>query len=292
MLLPTPTPVASFTPASGALPLRNGALPQAPAGVRRTALQWAVSAWLAVAIVGQLIFAGYVAALYGGSALSGRLERWNAVTPRGWRADDLLGNLVFGSHVLLTVIIVIGGLIQLLPVLRRRSPWLHRWNGRLYVVAAVVLALGGVAMILTRGTVGGIWQQVGTAVNGLAILVCAAMAWQYARARNFVQHRRWALRLFLCVSGVFFFRIGLMAWLGVFQAPVGFDPKSFSGPFLTALAFGQFLLPLVVLELVFHAQGTARPGVRAATTLLVGALTLMTAFGIAMATMGMWMPRV
>lgn len=137
MLLPTPTPAASFTPASGALPLRNGALPQAPAGVRRTALQWAVSAWLAVAIVGQLIFAGYVTALYGGSALSGRLEGWNAVTPRGWRADDLLGNLVFGSHVLLTVVIVIGGLIQLLPALRRRSPGLHRWNGRLYVVAAV-----------------------------------------------------------------------------------------------------------------------------------------------------------
>lgn len=82
------------------------------------------------------------------------------------------------------------------------------------------------------------------------------------------------------------------AWLAVFQAPVGFDPKTFSGPFLTALAFGQFLLPLRVLELVFHAQGTARPGVHAATTLLVSALTLMTVFGIAMATMGMWMPRV
>lgn len=291
MLMPTPTP-APPAPASGVSPQRRSALSPAPERGSTSSLQWAVSAWLAVALVGQLIFAGYVSALYGGSAMAGRWEQWNRVTPRGWRADDLLGNLVFGSHVLFTVVIVFGGLIQLLPALRRRSPVLHRWSGRLYVAAAVVLALGGVAMILTRGTVGGPWQQVGTAVNGLAILICAAMTWQRARARDVMRHRRWALRLFLCVSGVFFFRIGLMAWLGVFQAPVGFDPKTFSGPFLTVLAFGQFLLPLLVLELVFHAQGPARPAVRAATSLLVGALTLLTAFGIAMATMGMWMPRV
>lgn len=263
-----------------------------PTASPRTPLQRTVAAWLAVAFIGQLIFAGYVTALYGGAALAGRFEQWNRVTPRGWRADDAVGNLVFGSHVFFTVVIVLGGLVQLLPPLRRRWPALHRWNGRLYVAAAVVLALGGVAMILTRGTVGGLWQQVGTAVNGLAVLLCAAMAWRHARAREFERHRRWALRLFLCVSGVFFFRIGLMAWLGIFRAPVGFDAKSFSGPFLTALAFGQFLLPLLVLELVFHAQGTARRAVRGATTVLVGALTLLTAFGIAMATMGMWLPRV
>lgn len=254
-------------------------------------LQGALSAWLTVAMVGQLIFAAYVITLYGGGAMSGSLERWNQITPRGWHAGETLGNVVFASHVLLTVVIVMGGLLQLLPLLRRSAPALHRWNGRLYLATAAVLSLGGVAMILTRGTVGGAWQQVGTAVNGLVIVVCAAVAWQHARARRFDLHRRWALRLFLCVSGVWFFRIGLMAWLAAFQAPVGFDPKTFSGPFLTALAFGQFLLPLLVLEIVFRAQTSAFHALRVATAGLVVGLTLLTAFGIFAATMGMWAPH-
>ncbi|MFG5408383.1 hypothetical protein ABXN37_10025 [Piscinibacter sakaiensis] len=128
---------------------------------------------------------------------------------------------------------------------------------------------------------GGIAQQAGTAVNGLAILACAALAWRAARAGRTAEHRRWALRLFLCVGGVWFFRIGLMAWLMVFQAPVGFDPTSFSGPFLTVLAFAQFLLPLLVLEGVLRAEAGARPGARRAMAAVVFALAALTALGVA-----------
>lgn len=279
--------VPHTTPAA----LRQPRLP-ARAG-RRTwpALQLAVAAWMSVAMVGQLIFAAYVISLYGGGAAAGQLAQWNRVTPRAWLPGETLGNVLFGSHVLLTVVVVVGGIVQLVPALRRRAPALHRWNGRLYLLASVVLALGGLAMILTRGTVGGVWQQVGTALNGGVILVCAAMAWRHARARRLDAHRRWALRLFLSVSGVWFFRIGLMAWLLAFQAPVGFDPKTFSGPFLTLLAFAQFALPLLVLELVFRAQANPSAGLRRATTWLVGLMTLLTAVGIAGATLGMWLPR-
>lgn len=258
---------------------------------RGSALHASVVAWFLVAMVGQLIFAAYVISLYGGGALEGQLAQWNKVTPRGWVPGETAGNVVFGSHVAFTVAIVVGGLIQLLPPLRRRAPALHRWNGRLYLVAAVVLALGGIAMLLTRGTVGGISQQLGTGVNGVVILVCAAMALRYARARRLDAHRRWALRLFLSVSGVWFFRVGLMAWLLIFRAPVGFDPKSFSGPFLTVLAFAQFALPLLVLELVLRAQAARQPALRRAVAALVFALTVLTAVGIVGATMGMWLPQ-
>ncbi|GAP35489.1 putative membrane protein [Piscinibacter sakaiensis] len=254
-------------------------------------LRAAVATWFGVAMLGQLAFAAYVVGLYGGAALSGQAAHWNRVTPRAWVPGEPVGNLVFASHVAFTVAILLGGLIQLLPPLRRRAPALHRWNGRLYLAAAVVLALGGIAMLLTRGTVGGIAQQAGTAVNGLAILACAALAWRAARAGRTAEHRRWALRLFLCVGGVWFFRIGLMAWLMVFQAPVGFDPTSFSGPFLTVLAFAQFLLPLLVLEGVLRAEAGARPGARRAMAAVVFALAALTALGVAGAVMGMWLPR-
>lgn len=258
---------------------------------RWTSVQAAAAACLAIVLAGQVVFAVYVAALYGGAVLTGDMTRWNQVTPRAWLPGGTAGNLMFGSHVFLTVVVIFGGIVQLVPPLRRRAPALHRWNGRVYILAAGVLALGGVAIILTRGTVGGVWQQVGTGVNAAFILVCATFAWRHARARRIESHRRWALRLFLCVSGVFFFRIGLMAWLLAFGAPVGFDPKTFSGPFLTALAFAQFLLPLLVLELVLLAGKSPRASLRHATTALLVGLSIALTAGIFAAAVGMWLPR-
>lgn len=270
-------------------------LPQQRRTARRRGAPWLLQAgllsWLAVGAIGQMVFAAYVLGLYGRAAAAGQWEQWNRVTPRGHVPGDALGNIVFGAHLLFTVVVVFGGLVQLLPALRRHAPALHRWNGRVYLLAAVVLALGGIAMLLTRGTVGGVWQQIGTGLNGVVILLCAALAWHHAHARRTAQHRRWALRLFLAVAGVWFFRIGLMAWLLVFRAPVGFDPTTFSGPFLTFLAFAQCLLPLAVLELVFRAQAGRHAALSVGTAVLLFALTALSALGIVGATMMMWWPR-
>lgn len=254
-------------------------------------LQGALYAWLAVAMAGQLVFAAYVLGLYGRAAANGQWEQWSRVTPRGYVPGDTLGNLVFGTHLLFTVVVVLGGFVQLVPALRRHAPAVHHWNGRVYLGAAVVLALGGITLMLTRGTVGSAWQQAGTGLNGVVILLCAALAWRHARARRIAQHRRWALRLFLAVSGVWFFRIGLMAWLMIHRAPVGFDPETFSGPFLTFLAFAQFLLPLAVLELVFRAQASTHTGLRLGTSVLLLGLAALTALGVVGATLVMWWPR-
>jgi len=280
-------------PISTAAAVATAAHPTRSATLRRR-WQWldaALVSWLGVAALGQLMFAAYVLAFYGRAATLGQWEQWRDVTPRGHVPGEPLGNLVFGAHLVFTVVVVFGGLIQLVPALRRRAPMLHRWNGRLYLLSALALALGGIVMLTTRGTVGGLWQQVGTAANGVVIAVCAALAWHHARARRVAVHRRWALRLFLAVSGVWFFRVGLMAWLLMHRAPVGFDPATFSGPFLTFLAFAQFVLPLAVLELVFRAQASARPGLRIGTSVLVFGLTLLMAVGIVGASMTMWLPH-
>ena len=96
----------------------------------------------------------------------------------------------------------------------------------------------------------------------------------------------WALRLFIAVNGVWFFRVGLMLWLIVWQAPVGLDPQTFTGPFLYVLSFAQFLLPLAVLEIYLRAR---HRGALLALGLVL--LSLATAGGIFGATMMMWLPR-
>ena len=60
----------------------------------------------------------------------------------------------------------------------------------------------------------------------------------------------------MVVNGVWFFRVGLMLWLLVNGGPVGFNPATFTGPFLTALSVFTFAIPLslIVLELYVYAQ--------------------------------------
>lgn len=261
---------------------------------RQAADRWlrrAASAWWAVALLGQGLFAAYVLAFYGGAAWRGDLPAWRQVLSHGHVPGDALGNAVLALHLAFTVLIVASGLLQLLPPLRRHLPALHRWNGRLYLLAAAALSLGGLVMMWTRGTVGDLSQHLGTSFNALLILACAVLAWRAARARQFEVHKRWALRLVLAVSGVWFFRILLMGWLVAHQGPVGFDPATFRGPVLTAFAWAQALLPIAVLELTLRVQARGSVAARRAMAVGLALLTVLTAGGVAAATAVLWWPR-
>jgi hypothetical protein len=264
-----------------------------PSWVRfaQPALRGAVSTWLVVALIGQLLFAFYVASYYGRTAWLGRVADWNKVMPHGHVAGDTAGNSLVALHLVFTVLVVLGGVLQLWPQWRQRAPTVHRWVGRLYVLGAVTLSLTGLVMLLTRGTVGGTAQHVAIAFNAVLILVFATMAWRHALARRIDAHRRFALRLFVAVSGVWFFRIGLMFWLIANRGPVGFDMKTFQGPALVALAFGQTLVPLAVLQLYLHVQEKGGPAARLGVAGLLALLTAVTAAGVSAAFMFMWLPR-
>ena len=249
-------------------------------------------AWLTVAVLGQLLMAAYLVAFYGRAALQGAFERWNDVMPQAYAAGATMFNLVIGFHLLFAGVIIVVGALQLLPAIRRRAPALHRWSGRVYLIAAALLSIGGLLLVWVRGgSAGDLSQHVAVSGNALLILACAWMAWRHARARRMPAHRRWALRLFLAVSGVWCFRVGLSLWLVVNQGPAGFDPATFSGPFLTALAFAQYLLPLAVLELFLRVQVRANPRAQLAMAAGMTVLTLGTLAGIAAASMILWLPR-
>ena len=257
-------------------------------------LNLAATTWFIVTTIGQWAFGVYIVAFYGTSTASGELERWNEVLPHGYVKGDWAGNLVVGLHVLLAAILVFGGPLQLLPFLRRSVPRIHRWLGRVYVTTAVIVAAGGFAMVWTRGAVGDQIQHVSISIQTGYIIFFALLAWRYARARQFEEHRKWAMRLFMVVSGVWFFRIGLMCWLVMNGGPAGFDPRTFSGPFLSALAVFVYALPvpLLVLELYFYAKKTTKSVAIIAVALLIFVVTTLIAVGIFGAIAGMWLPRV
>ena len=248
--------------------------------------------WFMLAVCGQLLFLVYVGAVYGGALLRADLPGWNKVVAHAYVPGDIVGNLVFALHMLAAFIVTAGGPLQLIPQLRRAAPAFHRWNGRVYVTLALMASLAGLWLIWVRGgTSGDLTQHLGSSGNAVLIMLCAVNAVRCARAGELARHRRWAVRLFLAVSGVWFFRIGVMFWIAVNGGPVGFNMTTFTGPALNVLSFAQYLLPLAALELYLRAQTSRTDLARFAVAILLLLLTLMMVTGIVVAGKLLWLPH-
>jgi hypothetical protein len=255
-------------------------------------LNFSAQLWFIVTVLGMWIFAFYVASFYGGAAIDGDFMKWNRVLPHGYVQGQTMGNLAVAIHLLLAVIVMVGGPIQFVPQLRKYAPALHRLNGRFYIAAAFIISLSGVYMVISKGTISGLVGDISVSINGILIMLFAYLAIHNAIKRNIKAHQRWALRLFLVMAGVWFFRIGLMFWLFINNGPVGFDPETFRGPFLVFLGFGQYLIPIAILELYFLAKKKNTNTTQVLMSLGLLLFTGITAVGIFAATMGMWLPRI
>src|SRR5260221_7484394 len=214
--------------------------------VASTALKAAARFWFAVTAAGQLIFAVYVTLFYGGTAANGHVEMWRRHLTHGIVRGDALGNVALVFHLIAAVILSAGGAIQLIPQVRNAVPRFHRWLGRIYIVTAVLTSVAALYMVWVRGTVGDLSQHLGGSLNGVLIILFAGLALRTAMARKLGVHRPWALRLFLVVSGVWYLRVGLMAWLNLNHRPVGFNPKSITRRFIMEPTLAQCLFDLAV----------------------------------------------
>ena len=246
--------------------------------------------WFLAAAAGQIAFIYYITVYYGGRTLSGNYAGWNdREIIDGYIAGDDSGNVMFAAHVLLAAVITLGGLAQLIPQIRNRFRAFHRWNGRVFMAIALFLAINGLILTWGRGTYLSVISGVAVSVNGVLILAFVAMAWRFAAARRIDDHRRWAMRLFLAVNGVWFFRVGMMAWIILNQGPVGMT-RNLDGPADIAIAFGSYLIPLAILEIYFAAQRSARLAPKLGASLIVLASTAVMAVGIFGAIAFMWGP--
>jgi hypothetical protein len=245
------------------------------------ALSVAAGFWLLVALIGQWAFFYYIVAFYGTSTIAGNFEVWNRLEALGrtpYVAGDAGGNIAYAAHALGAGIIAFGGALQLMPWIRNRFPAFHRWNGRLFLFTVTGLALSGFYLVWIRGTSPSFLEGLSTSLNGVLILVFAALALRYAMARNIAVHRRWAMRLYLVSNAQWFLRVGLFSYF-VVNRMLGND-VSFGDPFLHFWTWGCYLVPLAVLQLYFFAQDIGGAAVRVATTGVLVALALFMGVGI------------
>ena len=257
-----------------------------------TVLKAATRFWFGVTVVGQLAFGFAVASFYGLTAVRGDFHAWSKFITHGHVAGDTMGNFAVAMHVASAALLMLIGALQLTPAVRDRFPIFHRWNGRVYMLAAVSAGVAGVYMTWFRGSGGDLTQHLGGSGNAVAIWLCAGLALHYALARNFRTHRRWALRLFMATSASWFYRIVFFLMFLIFRRPVGFDPTTFTGPFPSFMGFGSYLIPLAILEIYFRTQDRPGAGRRIAMAAGLVVLTLAMVAGLFAVTMAVWVPDV
>jgi hypothetical protein len=231
-------------------------------------------------LIGQWFFAYHIAVAYFVPAFAGNLAAWNERLFVGFVAGDVLGNAALAAHLFIAFVITIGGTLQLIPWIRTRAPAFHRWNGRLYIVIAFITSLAALYMIWTRDTFGGILiNDISVSLDAVLIMVFAAVALRHAMARRIDAHRRWALRTFMVVSGVWFTRV-IYAFLAIVPGETPGTADDMSGPANIAIGFASYLLPLFMLELYFLAgRSPGAPG-KFATAGLVFAAAAATGIGV------------
>jgi hypothetical protein len=254
-------------------------------------LRGAATLWFVSTSIGLCLFGVYILGFYGPTLATGDYSGWaaNKNLIDGYVAADGPGNLMFAGHVALAGALTFGGLIQLVPVLRRRARTLHRWTGRVFLVAAIVAAVGGLWLVWVRGTQAGLPEALGISLNAVLILLCAGMAWRAALNRDFAAHEAWAFRTFLVVNGVWFLRVGMAVYGAITFGVLRLEDLHMEVVF-PIWSFGSYLMPLALYELYRGVKRGSSPLGKGAMTGLLVVLSLATLVGSAGAFMMIWLP--
>lgn len=252
-----------------------------------------VSAGLLTAVVwvSSILFGIYILAFYGGALTAGQPEAWNETLPRLYEPATPAASIGIGAHFAAGGVLLVLGPLQLLGVVRRRAPSLHRWIGRIYAGCAFIAGLGGLTFIAIRGTVGGPPMSIGFALYGALMVLSAFQTVRYAIARKIDRHRAWAIRLFALAIGSWLYRMEYGFW-AIIAGGAG-HTNDFQGWFDVIMDF-FFYIPNVLVAEAFIRAGRPRAG--AAKRWLASGTLLLAAGYLALATwffsLHIWAPGI
>ncbi|MBN3582505.1 DUF2306 domain-containing protein [Algoriphagus aestuarii] len=194
-----------------------------------------------------ILFGGYILTFYFVALIQGNTSQWNEVLPDIYDEKTTSATLGIGLHFAAGGIILILGCIQLVNSVRIKYPIIHRIIGRVYVLASMAAAIGGLVFIFTKGTIGGLIMDIGFTGYGILTFTAAIATIYFARARNFDQHRAWAIRLFALAIGSWLYRMDYGFWFMVTDR-LGHQ-SDFTGVFDYFMDFFFYLPNLLVAEI-------------------------------------------
>jgi uncharacterized membrane protein len=107
--------------------------------------------------------------------------------------DNTWFRLGFYVHITTSLVVLVLGLLQWVPVLASRGARLHRWLGYGYVVGILGLAAPS-GLVLARFANGGLAAQVGFSLQCLVWWLTTWAAYRAARRRQWPRHVEWQVR--------------------------------------------------------------------------------------------------
>lgn len=261
-------------------------------GSPESLLNYTVKSWVAIALLGQWMFAIYILSVYAMPSLLGQPDVTLSVSPAtGTEKADGFDFVIFFAHIVPAALMAMSGLLQFFPNIRKRFPQFHRYNGRMFFILGVSGALSGLYLTWGAGLRLSDIGAIGITLNGILIPIAIYFAWRTAVNKQFSIHQRFAVHSFLLVNGVWTFRLYLMAWYILNQGGNG-NTRNIDGPADIAISFACYLLPMAIAELVFWAKRTPSAILKRVITGITASGALLTLIGVGAAGMMMWYPRV
>ncbi len=158
-------------------------------------------------------------------------------------------------------IALIIGPFQFISRLRTRRPTLHRWMGRIYLVA---ILFGGLsAFLIAPGMISGLVGEFGLILLGMLWLWTGWNAYRNIRAGNKNIHREWMIRNYALT----FSAVTLRLWLGtLIGTQIPFLETKYAGDFdalfvevYRVVMWLAWVPNLIVAEMIVQRRRTTQP---------------------------------
>lgn len=130
---------------------------------------------------------------------------------RHWRIS-------FYTHVFVSIIVLLTGLLQFSWYLLKKYPGVHRTSGKIYIVI-VLLFSGPTGLIMGFYANGGLPARISFVILATLWLVFTYMGWRYALQRNWQKHAAMMVRSYALTLSAITLRFYALL-LGTFHVPL------------------------------------------------------------------------
>lgn len=171
----------------------------------------------------------------------------------------VVAHILFGTIALVTVC------LQVWPWFRSRYPRVHRYVGRVYVLAGVLPA-GALGFVVSALHTGGVGAQVGNLLLNVLWVATALFGLREARRRRFGEHRTWMIRSFALCTSIVVNRVWVFVLLMIaapqLDSTYAGNEQAMEQTAIGAAVWASWIVNLLVAEWWIQYRGTRTTGVR------------------------------
>ncbi|KYG34413.1 DUF2306 domain-containing protein [Alkalihalobacillus trypoxylicola] len=157
-------------------------------------------------------------------------------------ANVNLWKVMIQIHIVLAIVALITGPLGLSKRVRNKVPYVHRWNGRIYILSILLNMIPGYYVSFFAN--GGFLSIIGFLILNTLWLVTTISGYLFIKKKQISHHRKWMLRSFM----ITFANLTIYVVVAIFHNALGFD----YGDAYTLAVWSSFTINLVIAEIIIR----------------------------------------